>query len=522
MDDLPEIDKVPLLDSMTQPFDQMDFFWSSHDLTRGEVKVINDTVLTNRKDQLIFRDPRGQTSSTSVLDPADEQNDKVILQGCHFQIIVEQNNTPTPVLDYTFVGNPAPNPAPPLSSNSSSGKIGGPVAPSDNVSNASNGSATAAFTKTLGPLVISAIGLKFQESVLQITLDASIKIGPIVGNVKGFSLNIPLRNTYEIDFENISVSFQGIALELDRPPVALAGLLTHNTDGSFQGGVSVEIDPYTFLAGGYYNDVSEGSDTYKSLFVFAQMDGPIVEFEFASLSGLIGGVGYNNQITLPSIDTVTKFPFLQPPTPETNLLTILNSFFTGGWFAPKRGPCWVAGGLTVKAFQTILIDAVVAVDLSDDVQFGIYAHIKSDIPASATNDAELFARVDMGFLAVIDPGKGTFRAEGQLTRVSFILDKDCHLTGGFALCYWFEGSGHEGDWVFTVGGYHSAYSPPEWYPKPARLAISWQYDSLSIDGKAYFAITPKVIHPSLSQSRNSDCSAGLHGRLLAQRHLQVW
>jgi hypothetical protein len=73
------------------------------------------------------------------------------------------------------------------------------------------------------------------------------------------------------------------------------------------------------------------------------------------------------------------------------------------------------------------------------------------------------------------------------------------LTGGFAIYSWFKnnldsGSGAiAGDWVLTIGGYHQAFSVPKQYPRPPRLGISWSLDkALSITGKAYFAITPKV------------------------------
>lgn len=64
---------------------------------------------------------------------------------------------------------------------------------------------------------------------------------------------------------------------------------------------------------------------------------------------------------------------------------------------------------------------------------------------------------------------------------------------------------HAGDFVFSVGGYHRQYTPPDWYPVPARLGISFQVgNNVSITGQAYFAVTPKVamggalIHASLS------------------------
>ena len=61
------------------------------------------------------------------------------------------------------------------------------------------------------------------------------------------------------------------------------------------------------------------------------------------------------------------------------------------------------------------------------------------------------------------------------------------------MCYWFAGSGHEGDWVFTVGGYHPAFQIPDHYPRPDRLTILWDLGAgLTVTGQAYFAITPKV------------------------------
>ena len=61
------------------------------------------------------------------------------------------------------------------------------------------------------------------------------------------------------------------------------------------------------------------------------------------------------------------------------------------------------------------------------------------------------------------------------------------------MSYWFEGSGHDGDWVFTIGGYHPRFQRPSHYPKVDRLGISWRYDDYrSIGEEAYFAITPKV------------------------------
>ena len=114
---------------------------------------------------------------------------------------------------------------------------------------------------------------------------------------------------------------------MNKPPIILAGMLLQVPNG-FAGGVTIEVEPYTFMAGGYYGEVTKPSDgdTFKTIFVFAELDGPIAELEFASLSGLTGGVGYNSLVTLPTIDNVTTFPFLAAGQPNADPLSVLSNF----------------------------------------------------------------------------------------------------------------------------------------------------------------------------------------------------
>ena len=109
-------------------------------------------------------------------------------------------------------------------------------------------------------------------------------------------------------------------------------------------------------------------------------------------------------------------------------------------------------------------------------------------------DEKAFLFTDLAIAATFDPGHGILQIAGQLTPRSYILHKSCRLTGSFVLAYYFAASGHDGDWVFSVGGYHPKFRAPAHYPSPPpRLGISWIYDSeISITGEAYFAITPQA------------------------------
>jgi len=142
------------------------------------------------------------------------------------------------------------------------------------------------------------------------------------------------------------------------------------------------------------------------------------------------------------------------------------------------------------------ISAVLVAEWDPAVKLGIYAVAVADVPS--TDASFKLAHVELGILASIDFGQGVTKFEAQLAPSSFILDPMCHLSGGFALYYWFKDGIQQtkGDWVFTLGGYHQALSPPPpycggppQYPNPPRLQISWSLGPLSITGLAYFAIT---------------------------------
>ena len=511
LDKLPPITSVPLLQKLEQPFDQMDFMWASVDLTRSDVKMINQHFIKNKVAPVYFKDPKGSTMDTTVIDPDDANNDVVVSQGCHFLIVIEESNVPTVVLDHAFDGGataPVTDPDPLSVAEIDAGDTipaAGPVEGTGGGTKATSG----VLTKKVGPLTISAIAIKYnvEDTVantpasVQITFDAMVTIGPVSGALIGFGVRFPISCIQHFDIKKVDLLIDGIGLGMNAPPVALAGMFLHK-DGLYEGGLSIEVEPYNFLAGGAYGvpktlttaTATPTTTDYRTLFIFAEVDGPLVELEFGELSGVMAGFGYNNQIRVPTIDNVTSFPFLASSS-ESDPLKILDNYLSAPdpWFQPKDGPFWITAGLTAKAFHVLTIKVAIMVDVSHDVVFGLFGDCTATVPADVASDAELFAVVDMGIIAMVDFAKGIVKVEGQLTPRSFILSKDCHLSGGFALEYFFENSGHEGDWVFTIGGYHPQFQVPQWYPKPPRVAISWKYDdNISIYGDAYFAVTPKA------------------------------
>ncbi|KAH6867557.1 hypothetical protein B0T10DRAFT_597168 [Thelonectria olida] len=302
-------------------------------------------------------------------------------------------------------------------------------------------------------------------------------------------------------------SLEGFSVAFEKPPLTIAGIVRHGNTGQlnyYAGGLIVGWVPYQLQAAGFYGDATpEGHPAFTSVFVFARLDGLLVTLEFAEISGVTGGFGYKSEVRVPKAAEITNFPFIDQSQLDGATGSALDALqrltnpdsAAGGWFSPQDDSYWGAAGMKIDAFQMISLDAVIVVMFGQSIKLGIYAVALCDIPTAKS--PVKFAHVELGIGVTVDFDYGTMKAEGQLSPKSYILDPNCHLTGGFALYYWFDAPHADrssiGNFVFTLGGYHQAFQIPDGWPNPPRLAISWGLgDNLSISGEAYFALTPKV------------------------------
>ncbi|KAK4445284.1 hypothetical protein QBC34DRAFT_358588 [Podospora aff. communis PSN243] len=516
---LPRVPSMPIIDALEQPFDQLDFIWLSQDLTRGELQVLNS----------IFYDQKGETLYfTDTTDPSKRSDeDKLGAAGCHFQVVVKENGQPHLVMDHLF-SRQSPSPASAASEDAAEEGDGGgegntTAAPPKEGTSGNGNTTTAPVSKSFGSLSVRDISLSMAANKLSMSLSASATLGPLAFDVMGLTLALDfsrlksMSDLTDLSKGIISVSVSGLALLYAEPPVTLAGMLkqvsTTEAEG-YAGGVIMAVDPYTFCAAGAYEKMHVGKAAFKTVFVFAKLVGPLIELEFAELSGVTGGFGYNSALRLPTTAAeLPSFPFLSigtgpvstagsstTPMDQLRALIGVNDVDAGQpgstsapWIYPKNNSVWVTFGLSATALQCLTVQALVSVSLSSTPVFGLLATAVATMPPdSPPQEAILLAELYVG--AVINPSAGLLVAVGALSPRSFVFSSSCHLTGGFALSSWFSGSAYAGDWVLTVGGWHPSYVPPAHYPAtPARVGISWAYDDdLYIRGEAYFAITPHI------------------------------
>jgi hypothetical protein len=492
-----KIPSIPVVGSLKQPFDEIDYVWVHDDsgsttpgLTRLEISALN--AITNFP---------GLKYKDDVKTPTD--NDVLLAAGSHF-IIMDTGNVK---LDYVF-GKPSPPPTPHPTSNSAGtheGVVSKDTQPDDD--DAQNETSMGQLEKSQGPLTISNVGLKYSNNTVQFFFDAAVKLGPIEFSLMGFGFGIKFDDGVSLrGLDNITPTtptLSGLACAFSEPPMDIAGIFLNESGPGvtkYAGGITVTIPPWAFIAVGSYAEYT-GPPPFKSIFMFMELQGPLIEFEVVEVSGITAGFGFNSYLRMPDLPSLLDFPLISnsfdPPGPDP---VALLEKFTGtsppepyqGWISDMDGPMWFCAGLTCKAVQMLNVNAVVTLAFDPGLKIGIFAHAVGMMPGGPdANKDDSFLYIELAMDVIIDIAGGAFICEANLSPNSFVLDPMCHLSGGFAFCYWYTGSGHEGDFVFSVGGYHSAYQPPDWYPRPDRLQIQWDLGCLTITGQAYFAITPK-------------------------------
>ena len=445
VDKIPFIDTIPLIDKLPQPFDQLMYMWvtGDGDLTQADVAAIN-SVLPTSVDQLLYK---------QTVKP-DDVEAIALAAGHHFIVI----NNGTVALDHVFSiakdENTAGSPPSTAGSGQSTTTLVKATKGADGGTTddpPENAPTKGALAKTLGPLSISAVTLQYKNKVLSVTMDAVLTLGPISLGLLGFSIGVPTTGLRLNNLAGIASSIQwnldGMSVAFNQPPLLVAGSFEHDiipfgtgTENVYKGGVGISFPPYTFVGVGEYATVTDAGSSYKSVFLYAKLDGPLIDLEFAIITGARLGFGFNSIVRSPSIDEITDFPFINDAgaSGAGNDPRLILQAMDPKWVTPKESSYWFAVGLTATAFDVLAVTAVALFSFRDaGVIIGIYADAIAQMPPGESNRDALALYVEIGIVAEMNFIDGYFRVEASLAPTSFLLTPDCHLTGGFALVTWF-------------------------------------------------------------------------------------
>ncbi len=288
------------------------------------------------------------------------------------------------------------------------------------------------------------------------------------------------------------VDLAGLAVAADMSGVVIAGGLRRSPGAlpDYLGMVAIRFSVYGISAYGGYAVVQEGGSQYTSLFLYGAVNAPIGGVPAFFVTGLAAGCGINRKLLLPSdLNEFPSYPLLQaldrssPMVDPDQALDELRAYFP-----PARGAFWFAAGLSFNSFSLVDGIVVIAVAIGDGLDIDILGLARAGLP----NPSAPMVQIELALVARFSTKDGVLWIQGQLTDNSYLLTRDCRLTGGFAFVMWFKGD-KNGEFVITLGGYHPSFHR-DGYPVVPRLGFVWTVSSvLVIKGENYFALTSEAI-----------------------------
>ncbi|KAJ9607108.1 hypothetical protein H2200_008180 [Cladophialophora chaetospira] len=553
VDQIPYLDHVPLIGQLPQPFDHLLYFWVEDDddaqvdktkkgFTRGMIDGVNKILQPMNVAPVQMKEIK--TTKDDLMELAT---------GHHFEIIVNGKV----VLDHLFEtkkstpagngSNGAEEERHQAAENSAKRVVPVPVKKQVSVPARKEASAsvekdtssdstdateapptTGATNGKAGPLTLTGLSLQYKNGSLFVGVDATLMLGPLTFAVKGFTIELELSQVKLDSLADIitkklvHVTLSGLEAGVSQDPLTLKGHFAHvegsdssgDSFDSYQGGIAVGFKAWDMLAVGEYRVTTLADKSqYKSVFVYGKLDGPLVELEFATISGVRLGFGYNSMVTLPMVENLYQFPFINDAGAAgagNDPMKVLDQMLAGTppYVQSKQDSCWVCAGMTITCFDCITLTAVLMFDVNTSPQGGLDMALLADgvfqMEPLAPADAclfyiELLIKVELNFI------DGYIAADATLAPASHVYVPEARLTGSGSFYSWFAPNSHAGDWVVSVGGYHRAYAIPSHYPQPARLGLNFTVgDNIQIIGTGYIAVTPKcamaggTLHMSLS------------------------
>lgn len=356
--------------------------------------------------------------------------------------------------------------------------------------------------KQFGPLGIRKLGLNYQSQRLFVTGDISLDAEVLSIGLIGLGIGS------KVDACDPAVTLSGLTITVAQGPVNVSGGLYGTIDPlDFNGALQVSVPSLTLGALGGYAQL--GSD--PSFFMYVSVNRPLFGYPFFFLDGIAGGLGFNRDLLLPDIDGVASFPLVawatgqNPPgaNPAGDIGSQVQQVI--GALAqdipPSVGQYWIAAGIKFSSFKVLDSFALVTVAFGTDFKFALLGLTTASLPPKTGAGIQPIGYVEMALRASFSPSTGILQIEAKLTPASFILDRSCVLTGGFAYYMWFKDNPagapdgyHAGDFVVTLGGYNPAFTVPAYFPRMPRLGFNWKVDgNTTIQGGIYFALTPSAL-----------------------------
>ncbi|NKB65093.1 MAG: hypothetical protein GKR95_24295 [Gammaproteobacteria bacterium] len=342
--------------------------------------------------------------------------------------------------------------------------------------------------KKFGSFYLAKIGLGYNAGKLDIALDAVLSVGGLSIALDGLGIETPL-DKFAPHF-----SLAGLGVEFHRGNIDIEGMFLQYNETTYAGEALVKYGDTGLSVIGAYSSING----HTAMFVFGVLDAHLGGPIFFDVTGLAAGFGYNEALKIPKLDQVNEFPLVKEATVDTSgrghsiagVQKRLDSL--KDWIHPEVGQDFLAAGVKFESFKQIDSFALVITKFGTHFSLDLLGLSQMVVPSEKAKGVTELANVQLQIKAGYHPDDGVLSVRGLLSDASFLLTRQCHLSGGFAFESWFDGK-DAGDFVCTLGGYHPAFKRGH-YPAVPRLEFRWQVSNdLSIKGATYFALTSHAL-----------------------------
>jgi hypothetical protein len=347
--------------------------------------------------------------------------------------------------------------------------------------------------KTFGPVQIQKVGFSYRDGALFVVANLALAAGGLEIDLLGIGVGSPIKDpAVEFTIAGLAVSFA------EGPVSVMGGMIGTLQPLDFVGVLSVQAPELSLSAFAGYAEYEQ----HPSFFLYGVLDAPIGGPPAFFVTGLAAGVGFNRKLLIPDVSGVATFPLVQwaqgTGTPSMDpsqpvggqVAQVLARLAQSGVVAPSVGDYWFAAGVNFTSFEIIQSFALLTISLGASLEIALLGIATLTLPP---DDPQPVAEIQIALEVAFSADKGLLAVAGQLTGNSYVLSRQCRLTGGFAFYLWLTGQ-NAGQAVVTLGGYNPGFTVPHDYPVVPRVGLSWQVvPELSITGELYFALTANVV-----------------------------
>ncbi|MBP2232600.1 hypothetical protein J2847_005931 [Azospirillum agricola] len=357
--------------------------------------------------------------------------------------------------------------------------------------------------RSFGPVHANGIGIGWENPtrVGSVLFDGDLSLAGL--SIDLIDLSVSANVTRITDYSQYRLDLGGLEVGFTGGPVTIdGGLVKEANPLRYDGRMLVRMAGFSLYAVGSFalvpvDPARPAGDQAASFFVFLNLNTPLGGPPAFFIEGLAGGFAVNRALSVPAVGDVLSFPLVQgagspdtfgaAPTPAS-ALAVLSAVSP-----PSVGEHWAAAGFQFSSFRLLKVAAMLLLKFGREFEIDVIGVARGFQPPERP-PSQAFAYIELALVAAFRMAQGEISVSAQLTPNSFLLVRDCRLSGGFAAKYWFGDNPLSGAFVVSLGGYHPAFTVPDGYPTVPRVGFSWPIldgaASLSIQGTSYFALTP--------------------------------